>query len=50
MADEDITVHVVPVADAYGWLQRQSAGEVLVDPKAFLAIAVALHGWNGTTP
>lgn len=50
VAGEDITVHVVPVPEAFAWLQRQSAGEVLVDPKAFLAIAVALHGWDGAPP
>jgi ADP-ribose pyrophosphatase len=44
---EDITVHVVPVAEAYDWLQRRSQGELLVDPKVFLGIAVAHLGWNG---
>lgn len=43
---ENITVHVVPVADAYAWLQRQSTGDPLVDPKVFLGIAVAHLGWD----
>lgn len=47
VADEDIVVHAVPVAEAYAWLQRMSAGDRLVDPKVFLGIAVTLHGWNG---
>ena len=46
VADEDITVHTVPVAQAHGWLQARSRGPVLVDPKAFLGVAVALHGWD----
>ena len=44
---EDITVHVIPVAEAYAWLQTRSQGETLVDPKVFLGIAVAHLGWNG---
>lgn len=47
VADENITVHTVPVAEAFTWLQQQSQGPALVDPKAFLGVAVALHGWNG---
>jgi ADP-ribose pyrophosphatase len=50
VAGEDITVHLVPVAEAYAWLQQQSTGNVLVDPKAFLGVVVALHGWNGAAP
>ena len=46
---EDITVHVIPVTDAYAWLQSRSQGETLVDPKVFLGIAVAHLGWNGAT-
>ncbi len=46
---EDITVHVIPVTDAYAWLQSRSQGEPLVDPKVFLGIAVAHLGWNGAT-
>jgi ADP-ribose pyrophosphatase len=44
---ENITVHVIPVAEAYAWLQSRSQGETLVDPKVFLGIAVAHLGWNG---
>lgn len=47
VAGEEITVHVVPVREAYAWLQAQSRGDVLVDPKVFLGIAVAHLGWNG---
>lgn len=47
--DEDITVHVVPVADVHGWLQQQNAAGLLVDPKVYLGLTVALLGWNGTT-
>lgn len=43
---ENITVHVVPVPEAYGWLQEKSRGDVLVDPKVFLGIAVAHLGWT----
>ena len=49
VAGENITVHVIPVAEAYAWLQSLSQGETLVDPKVFLGIAVAHLGWNGTT-
>jgi len=45
---EDITVHVVPVSEAYGWIQAQSQrDDVMVDPKVFMAIAVAHLGWGG---
>lgn len=43
---ENITVHVVPVINAHGWLQDQTRSEVLVDPKVFLGIAVAHLGWG----
>jgi len=46
VADEDITVHVVPANAVHEWLQQQSTGEVMVDPKAFLAVAIALQGWR----
>ncbi|MBI2422207.1 MAG: NUDIX hydrolase [Candidatus Hydrogenedentes bacterium] len=38
---EGITVHHVPLKDAYEWLLEQSRTEVLVDPKVFLGIAAA---------
>lgn len=45
---ENITVHVVPVAEAHGWIQAQSRrDDLMVDPKVFMAIAVAHLGWNG---
>lgn len=48
VAGENIMVHVVPVAEAHGWLQAQSQrDDMLVDPKVFMAIAVAHLGWNG---
>ncbi|MBL7644771.1 MAG: NUDIX hydrolase [Candidatus Hydrogenedentes bacterium] len=46
---EDITVHVIPRAEAYAWLQSRARSETLVDPKVFLGIAVAHLGWNGAT-
>lgn len=45
--DEDITVHVVPVADVHGWLQAQSRAGLLVDPKVYLGLTVAHFGWDG---
>lgn len=47
--DEDITVHVVPVAESHGWLQSKNDAGLLIDPKVYFGLAVALHGWNGTT-
>ena len=45
---ENITVHVVPVAEAHGWIQaRYQRDDVMVDPKVFMGIAVAHLGWNG---
>ena len=45
---ENITVHVVPVSEAHGWLQaRSQRDDMMVDPKVFMAIAVAHLGWNG---
>ena len=46
--DEDITVHVVPATESHAWLQAQNAAGLLVDPKVYFGLAVALHGWNGT--
>lgn len=48
VAGEDITVHVVPMDEAHAWLQAQTRGAVLVDPKVFLGIAVAHLGWGDT--
>ena len=48
IAGEDITVHVVPVAKVHDWLQRQSTSGLLIDPKVYLGLSVALLGWNGT--
>jgi len=45
---EDITVHAVPVAEVHGWLQRQNGAGLLIDPKVYLGLSVALLGWNGT--
>lgn len=38
---EDITVHVVPVAEADAWVAVRSASGVLVDVKVYLGIALA---------
>ncbi len=46
--DEDITVHVVPTAQVHHWLQERNQAGVLVDPKVYLGLSVALHGWNGS--
>lgn len=48
VADENITVHVVSASEAHGWIQAQSQrGDLMVDPKVFMGIAVAHLGWNG---
>ncbi len=47
--DEDIVVHVVPVDAVHAWLQAQNQHGLLVDPKVYLGLVVALHGWNSTT-
>jgi ADP-ribose pyrophosphatase len=47
--DEDITVHTVPTRDVHGWLQEKNRAGLLLDPKVYLGLSVALHGWNGTS-
>ncbi len=46
--DEDIVVHVVPVHLVHDWLQEKNGEGLLIDPKVFLGLSVALHGWNAT--
>lgn len=38
---EDITVHVVPLAQVEAWLDHQRAHEVLVDPRIYLGLYFA---------
>ena len=44
--DEDITVHVVPVAEVHAWLQEKNRAGLLVDPKVYLGLTVAHFGWD----
>jgi len=41
VSHEDITVHLVPVAEAYDWLKRQAAGGMAVDVKTWLGVMLA---------
>ena len=47
--DEDIAVHTVPVREVHGWLQKQNRAGLLIDPKVYLGLSVALHGWSVTS-
>lgn len=38
---EEITVHLVPAADAYGWLTQQAEAGKLVDVKTWLGVMLA---------
>ncbi|HEU0197135.1 MAG TPA: NUDIX hydrolase [Nevskiaceae bacterium] len=42
-ADEDITVHVVPVAEAPAWLRSAEARGLLVDPRVYAGLWFAEH-------
>jgi ADP-ribose pyrophosphatase len=52
MEGENITVHVIPVAEAFDWIKEKSRhDDLMVDPKVFMAITVAHLGWNcGANP
>ena len=38
VGDENITVHVVPIASAYEWLLARSRSGTLIDPKVFAGL------------
>lgn len=38
---EDITVHEIPIDEAYDWLMKMSKTERLVDPRVFLGLEIA---------
>lgn len=38
VAGEDIAVHLVPVSEARGWLQRREREGVLLDPKIYVGL------------
>jgi ADP-ribose pyrophosphatase len=42
-ADENITVHVVPIAGVAAWLRQQGASGRLIDPKIYTGLWFAEH-------
>jgi len=44
---ENITVHIVPLADIHDWLEKQTERGVLVDPKVYAGLYFAGHAAPG---